>query len=53
MCRWRTRDDASIVRVGFDAKKLDKAGLISNAEIAGTVPMWEWIGDEGATTFTY
>ncbi len=21
--------------------------------IAGTVPMWKWIGDEGATTFSY
>jgi DNA invertase Pin-like site-specific DNA recombinase/predicted peroxiredoxin len=37
----------------FDAKKLDKGGLIPGAEIAGTVPMWEWIGDEGATTFSY
>ena len=36
----------------FDAKKLDKASLIPGAEIAGTVPMWEWIG-EGATTFSY
>ncbi|MBA2437149.1 MAG: DsrE family protein [Acidimicrobiia bacterium] len=39
--------------VCFDAKKLDKADLIAGAEIAGTVPMWEWIGDEGATTFSY
>ncbi len=37
----------------FDAKRLDKGSLIANAEIAGTVPMWEWIGDEGATTFSY
>ena len=37
----------------FDAKKLDKAALVPNAELAGTVPMWEWIGDEGATTFSY
>jgi predicted peroxiredoxin len=37
----------------FDAKRLDKAALVSNAEIAGTLPMWEWIGDEGATTFSY
>ena len=37
----------------FDAKKLDKSALVPNAEIAGTVPMWEWIGDEGATTFSY
>jgi predicted peroxiredoxin len=37
----------------FDAKRLDKATLIDGAELAGTVPMWEWIGDEGATTFSY
>jgi len=37
----------------FNAKKLDNAGLLPNAELAGTVQMWEWIGDEGATTFSY
>ena len=37
----------------FNAKQLDKGDLIAGAEIAGTVPMWEWIGDEGATTFSY
>jgi len=37
----------------FDAKQLDKGQLIPNAEVAGTVPMWEWIGDDGATTFSY
>jgi len=37
----------------FDAKQLDKDALIAGAEIQGTVPMWEWIGDEGATTFSY
>ena len=37
----------------FDAKKLDKGDLISNAELAGTIPLWQWIGDEGATTFSY
>ena len=37
----------------FDARKLDKSTLLGNAEIGGTVPMWEWIGDEGATTFSY
>lgn len=39
--------------VCVDAKKLDTSGLISNAEIAGTIPLWEWIGDDGATTFSY
>jgi predicted peroxiredoxin len=37
----------------FNAKLLDKGDLIAGAELAGTVPMWEWIGDEGATTFSY
>lgn len=37
----------------FNAKKLDDGRLISGAEIQGTVPMWNWIGDEAATTFSY
>lgn len=39
--------------VCFNAKKLDEGHLIAGAEIQGTVPMWNWIGDEGATTFSY
>jgi predicted peroxiredoxin len=37
----------------FNAKQLDKSGLHSNAELGGSVQLWEWIGDEGATTFSY
>jgi predicted peroxiredoxin len=37
----------------FDARQLDKGALLHNAELGGTVPMWQWIGDEGATTFSY
>jgi predicted peroxiredoxin len=37
----------------FNAKKLDEATLIAGAELQGTVPMWTWIGDEAATTFSY
>ena len=37
----------------FDARKLDKGDLLTNAELGGTMPMWEWIGDEAATTFSY
>ena len=36
----------------FNAKALDQAGLIDNAQLGGTVQLWEWIG-EGATTFSY
>ena len=37
----------------FDAKGLDKGDLIQGAELGGTVPMWNGIGDEGAVTFSY
>ena len=37
----------------FTAKNLDDSKLIAGAEIQGTVPMWKWIGDEPATTFSY
>ncbi len=37
----------------FNTKKLDAGDLADNAELGGTVQLWEWIGDEGATTFSY
>jgi predicted peroxiredoxin len=37
----------------FNARELDKGDLLSNAELGGTVPMWEWIGDDAAVTFSY
>ena len=36
-----------------DAKKLDSGTFPDAAEVGGTVPLWRWIGDEGATTFSY
>lgn len=39
--------------VCFSAKQLDAGNLIGGAEIQGTLPLWAWIGDEGATTFSY
>jgi len=37
----------------FNAKALDPENLIEGATLGGTIPMWQWIGDEGATTFSY
>lgn len=37
----------------FTARQLDQAALIKGAELGGAVPMWQWIGDDGATTFSY
>lgn len=34
------------------AKKLDAGNFVANAEVGGTVVLWNWIG-EGATTFSY
>jgi predicted peroxiredoxin len=36
-----------------NAKKLDSGALIAGAEVSGTVPLWQRIGDEGATTFSF
>jgi predicted peroxiredoxin len=36
----------------FNARRLE-GDLLSNARLGGTVPMWEWIGDDGATSFSY
>ena len=38
--------------VCLNSRQIDATTLIPGAEVQGTVPMWEWIGD-GATTFSY
>jgi predicted peroxiredoxin len=37
----------------FEARRLDSEQLVPNARLGGTVPMWQWIGDEAATSFSY
>jgi len=37
----------------FNAKALASAALIGGAELQGTVPLWAWIGEDSATTFSY
>lgn len=37
----------------FNARQLDSARVADNAELGGTVQMWEWIGDRNVTTFSY
>jgi predicted peroxiredoxin len=37
----------------FDAKGLDPGHLIDGAELGGTIPLWQWIGDDNAVTFSY
>lgn len=38
--------------VCFNARNLNGAELLANAELGGATPLWEWIGDE-ATVFSY
>jgi len=37
----------------FTARRLDGGTLVGNTQLGGTVPMWQWIGDDAATTFSY
>ena len=37
----------------FEARKLDDGQLVGNARLAGATPLWEWIGDDAATVFSY
>ena len=39
--------------VCFSARKLKESELVGNARIGGATPLWEWIGDEHATVFSY
>src|SRR3954447_11661737 len=37
----------------FNSRRLDDQTLVKNASIGGTVQLWEWIGPEAATCFSY
>ena len=39
--------------VCVNSRRLDADNLIPGAEVNGTIPLWNWIGDEPATTFSY
>jgi len=36
-----------------NSRGIDDSNLVANARIAGATPLWEWIGDESATVFSY
>ena len=35
------------------SRKLEESQLVANARPAGATPLWEWVGDEPATVFSY
>jgi predicted peroxiredoxin len=37
----------------FNARKLEESSLVGNARLAGATPLWEWVGDEAASVFSY
>lgn len=39
--------------VCFNARKLNETQLVEHAELGGATPLWNWIGDDGATVFSY
>jgi predicted peroxiredoxin len=36
-----------------NARKLDADAFVANARLAGATPMWEWLGEEARTIFSY
>jgi predicted peroxiredoxin len=37
----------------FNARNLDESGLVAHARLAGATPLWEWVGGDTATVFSY
>jgi predicted peroxiredoxin len=37
----------------FNTRKLDESNLVGNARVAGASPLWEWVGDEAASVFSF
>jgi predicted peroxiredoxin len=37
----------------FNARRLDASTLPDNAELGGTVQLWEWVGDDVVNSFSY
>jgi predicted peroxiredoxin len=35
------------------SRGIDDGNLVANARIGGATPLWEWIGEEPATVFSY
>jgi predicted peroxiredoxin len=36
-----------------NSRNVEESNLVANARLAGATPLWEWIGDEPATVFSY
>jgi predicted peroxiredoxin len=36
-----------------NSRKLDTDAFVSNSRLAGATPMWDWLGDEAGSVFSY
>jgi predicted peroxiredoxin len=36
-----------------NSRGIDDSNLVANARVAGATPLWDWIGDEPATVFSF
>lgn len=45
--------DLLLCPICFKARRLDEAAIVDGARLAGATPLWEWIGDQDATVFSY
>jgi predicted peroxiredoxin len=39
--------------VCFKARQLHEEAIVSGARLAGATPLWDWIGEQDATVFSY
>lgn len=37
----------------FNTRGLDASQLVANARVEGATPLWQWIGEEPASVFSY
>jgi predicted peroxiredoxin len=45
--------DLILCPICFKARGLDEQAIIAGARLAGATPLWEWIGEDAATVFSY
>lgn len=49
----RAGGDYLVCPICFNTKHLDEQTLIPRATMGGSVQLWEWIGDDAASCFSY
>ena len=47
------RGELLVCPICANSRKVAEGDLVENARLAGATPLWEWIGDEPATVFSY